>query len=138
VKVRLYIRVRLQDGNRPFVDPVFAAYGKLKPLYAIIDERPEHHSKGVYHLQHIKSVKRIWEKVGTDAASALTARLKRERMIEVKKAGFSVIEERPTPALGRDLYEITYTACAYFHISKWPGAAACFSGPVVSIRSSRK
>jgi integrase/recombinase XerD len=51
VKVHLYIRVRLSDGNRQYVDPVYAANGKLKPLYAVVDGKPEHHPEGVYHLR---------------------------------------------------------------------------------------
>ena len=40
MKVRPYIHVRLADGNRQFVDPVYAANGKLKPFYAVIDGTP--------------------------------------------------------------------------------------------------
>lgn len=34
MKVRLYIRVRLDNGTRQYVNPVYAANGKLKPFYA--------------------------------------------------------------------------------------------------------
>ena len=53
VKVRLSLRVRLPNGKRLFVAPVYAASGKLKPLYAIVSGKPEHHPEGVYHLRYL-------------------------------------------------------------------------------------
>jgi hypothetical protein len=103
VKVRLYVRVQLSDGNRQYVDPVCAANGKLKPLYAVVDGKPEHHPEGVYHLRYLENGKRIWESVGTDAPSALTARLKKERTLGAKEAGVIVVEDEAER--GRDLTE---------------------------------
>ena len=39
--VRLKIRVRLPDGSRPFLESVLSANNKLKPLYAIVDGKPQ-------------------------------------------------------------------------------------------------
>jgi len=50
VKVHLYIRVRLSNGTRQYLDPVYAANGKLRPLYALVAGNPEHHPEGVYPL----------------------------------------------------------------------------------------
>jgi len=61
MKVRLYLRVRLPNGNRQCVDPVYAANGKLKPLCAFVDGKQEHHREGVYHLRYLKAGKRVWE-----------------------------------------------------------------------------
>ena len=44
--VRLKIRVRLCNGNRAYLDPVFSSNGKLKPLYAVVLGKPEHHPEG--------------------------------------------------------------------------------------------
>lgn len=38
--VHLYIRIRLSDGGRQYVDPVYAANGELKPLYAVVAGNP--------------------------------------------------------------------------------------------------
>jgi hypothetical protein len=46
--VRLKIRVRLSNGCRSYVDPIFSSNGKLKPLYAVVNGKPEHHPEGVY------------------------------------------------------------------------------------------
>jgi hypothetical protein len=44
--VRLKQRVRLSDGSRPYLDPVLSADGKVKPLYAVVDGKAEHHPEG--------------------------------------------------------------------------------------------
>ncbi len=47
--VRLKIRVRLSNGSRAYLDPVFSSNGKLKPLYAVVNGKPEHHPEGIYN-----------------------------------------------------------------------------------------
>ncbi len=79
MKVRIKIRVRHPDGTYPFLDPIESGNGKLKPLYAIVDGKVEHHPEGVYFLRYLKEGKRIWERVGNDAQLALAAEQKRER-----------------------------------------------------------
>lgn len=54
MKVRLYIRVRLADGNRHFVEPVYAANGKIKPFYGVVNGGVEHHPEGVYYVRYLK------------------------------------------------------------------------------------
>ena len=106
MKVRLYLRIRLANGNRQFIDPVYAANGKLKPLYALVDGNAEHHPEGVYYLRYLKHGKRVWEYVGTDAPSAMTARLKRERILAAQAAGVEIPDEnKAQQQSGRDLNE---------------------------------
>ena len=62
--VRLKIRVKLSNGSRAYVDPVFSSNNKLKPLYALVDGKPRHHPEGVYHLRYMKRGKRVWEDDG--------------------------------------------------------------------------
>jgi hypothetical protein len=62
--VRLKIRVRLSNGSRAYVDPVFSSDGKLKPLFAVVNGKPEHHPEGVYNLRYVKAGKRVWDAVG--------------------------------------------------------------------------
>ncbi len=47
MRARLYIRVRLNDGRHPFVEPVSSGNNKIKAFYAIVDGEPEHHPEGV-------------------------------------------------------------------------------------------
>jgi integrase/recombinase XerD len=77
--VRLKIRVRLSDGSRPFLDPVLSTNGKLKPLYAVVSGKPEHHPEGVYFLRYLKDGKRLWETVGADPTFALDEKRRREK-----------------------------------------------------------
>ena len=54
-KVTLLIRIRV--GKRyPFAEPVYSANGKLKPLWAMVDGRPEHHLEGTYHLRYHRKI----------------------------------------------------------------------------------
>ncbi len=63
--VRLKLRVKLPDGNRAYVEPVFSSNGKLKPLYGVVGGKPRHHPEGIYNLRYFKNGKRVWEPVGT-------------------------------------------------------------------------
>jgi hypothetical protein len=65
--VRLKIRVRLSNGSRAYVDPVYSSNGKLKPLYAVVNGKPEHHPEGIYNLRYVKAGKSVWDAVGTNA-----------------------------------------------------------------------
>ena len=51
--VRLKLRVHLPDGSRPYLDPIFAANGKLKPGHALLDGSPTHFPEDVYHLRYL-------------------------------------------------------------------------------------
>lgn len=107
MKVHLYIRVRLPDGSRQYADPVYLSNGKPKPLYALVDGKPEHHPEGVYHLRYCRADgKRAYEAVGNDVWAALTARIKRERTLEARAVGIEVQEPDSQPK-GRNLYEAT-------------------------------
>lgn len=79
--VRLKIPARLLDGSRPFLDPVPAPKGRLKPLCAIVNGTPEHHPEGVYFLRYAKNNKRVWEAVGDDAQMALDAKRRKQRVL---------------------------------------------------------
>jgi hypothetical protein len=79
--IRLKIRVRLSNGSRAYVDPVFSSNGKLKPLYAVVNGKSEHHPEGVYNLRYVKAGKRVWDAVGTDAQLALTTKLRVEHKL---------------------------------------------------------
>lgn len=68
-KVSLKIRIKTTDGTRRYATPVFAANGRLKPLFAIVGGKPELHAEGVYNLRYRREGRRIWEPVGTGVFS---------------------------------------------------------------------
>jgi len=74
-KVRLYIRVRRSDGRDSFVDPTWNRNRTLRVGYALIDGQPEHHPEGIYYLRFLRSGKRVWEAVGSDAPGRALANL---------------------------------------------------------------
>jgi site-specific recombinase XerD len=92
-KVTLMLRIRTADGKRPFVPPVYAANGRLRPLYALVAGNAEHHPEGVYHLRYAANDKRIWESVGKDPNAAIAAKLRREHIFKAKEMGLVVVEE---------------------------------------------
>jgi len=49
--VRLKLRVRLPDGSRPYLNPIFSGNKKLKPGYAVLDGKPVHFPDSVYDLR---------------------------------------------------------------------------------------
>ena len=101
--VRLKLRVRLPDGSRPYLNPIFSGNKKLKPGYAVHDGKPAHFPDGVYHLRYLKGARRVWEAVGSDAEFANTARLKREKSLGAKAAGVTVVEDEPEVAVKTNL-----------------------------------
>ena len=104
MKVKLYIRVRRPDGTRQYLNPVFSANGKLKPFYALVQGKPEHHPEGVYNLRYKKAGKLVWRITGTDPQQAVTAQLKLERTIAAKEVGLEIKEQAPEVP-GRSLAE---------------------------------
>jgi hypothetical protein len=96
--VRLKLRVRLADGSRSYLDPVYSGNNKLKPGYASVGGKHVHFPDGVYHLRYLKGSRRVWEAVGSDAQFALIAKLKREKSLEAKAAGVSVVEDEAEAA----------------------------------------
>jgi integrase/recombinase XerD len=85
--VRLKIRVRFPNGSRAYVDPVFSSNSKLKPSYALVDGKPEHHPEGVYNLRYVRGGKRVWHPVGCDAQAAMTAKLQVEHKLQAVLLG---------------------------------------------------
>lgn len=120
--VRLKIRIRLPDGSRPYLDPVPSGNGKLKPLYALVDGKPEHHPEGCYFLRYANAEgKRVWERVGKDGQFALGARLKRERSGAAEAVGVGIVHDTDKRLLSKAIAE--YNAEIKAHKSKRTHAA---------------
>jgi integrase len=101
--VRLKLRVRLPDGSRPYLDPVFTGNHKLKPGYAMLDGKPVHFPDSVYHLRYMKGARRVWEAVGSDAQFALIAKMKKEKANDAIAAGLVIANDEPEPQPQTDL-----------------------------------
>ena len=114
MSVKVYIRIRREDGIRQYTNPVYSANGKLKPFYAIVSGNPEHHPEGVYNLRYRDGGKLIWKVVGTDPQSAVTAQRKLEasqeaRAVGLRVEGENVKEEEAVPVVsGRPLTQAIF------------------------------
>jgi hypothetical protein len=47
----LYIRIKTEDGKKPYCKPVYQSNGRRKPQFAMVNGEPEHRKEGVYHLR---------------------------------------------------------------------------------------
>ena len=68
LKVTLYLRITTAEGKRKMCKPVYAARGRLKPLYAV-DAKGNglgHHPEGEYYLLYAANGKRA----GSDSCVA--------------------------------------------------------------------
>jgi integrase/recombinase XerD len=97
-KVSLMIRIKEGD-KRPFVKPVFAANGRVRPLYAFVNGVPQHHPEGTYYIRWADGDQRVWEPVGVDPYAAIAAKLRREHILESKNLGIAVVEPPSTNRL---------------------------------------
>ena len=84
---RIYIRVVLPDGSRPYCNPVCTANQKLRAQYALIDGKPRHHPEGVYYLRYTTGGKRRWERVGADPSLALVRLQLRDYALQAESLG---------------------------------------------------
>ena len=93
LKAKLYIRVRLDNGRRVHVDPVFAENQKLKPLFALINGKPEKHNEGVYYLRYLKDGKYTWEAAGADSQEAVRKLNQKNVSFEAQANGLKVVAD---------------------------------------------
>lgn len=74
--VRIKLRIKTPEGRRVYADPVFEVKGRLKPLWARVNGKPELHPEGVYALRYGNR----WEFCGqgTDVVTATKLRLEQQ------------------------------------------------------------
>ena len=99
-KAKAYIRISLPDGSRPHCPPVYSGNHKIKPQYALVNGKPEHHPEGVYYLRYSAGGKRHWELVGSDA-TLVASRLNDRNYILAGGKLASEPEAEPEPIAGQ-------------------------------------
>ena len=87
-KVSIYVR-----SGASYYQPVFAANGKLRPGFAMVNGVPQHLGDGIYSLRYQIDGKRKWEPVGADAQLALTKKVQRERILAAQVVGGLVTDQ---------------------------------------------
>lgn len=85
-KVKLFIRVRLTNGTQVRVAPAKNKNHSLRPLWAVIKGKEEHHPEGTYVLRlRDQDGRRRWLTVGNSVDAAMAARARKEKELKLAK-----------------------------------------------------
>lgn len=76
--VTVKIRIKTPEGKRVYANPVWEKKGSLKPLYARVAGKAEHHPEGVYALRYGNK----WDFVGQQTDVVMATKLRREQELE--------------------------------------------------------
>lgn len=90
VPVALVMRIRLGNGERKYTALAITKNGKIKPLFAVINGKVEHHPEGVYALRYREDGRLRYRQVGTDVDAAETAKLNLQLELRRKVPGTTV------------------------------------------------
>lgn len=90
-EVNLTKRVTTEEGERRFFPVEFANNGRVKPDVVLVDGEAKRYSNGRYYLDWRQNGKRIRLCVGTDAASAGAALLKKTSELNAINNGLEIV-----------------------------------------------
>jgi site-specific recombinase XerD len=76
--VTIKIRIKTPEGKRVYANPVFETKGRLRPLWARVGGKAEHHPEGVYALRYGNK----WEFCGQHTDVVMATKLRREQELE--------------------------------------------------------
>jgi integrase len=82
--VAIRIRFKTPEGKLVVAQPVWAKKGTLKPLWARINGRPQHHPEAVYVLRYGTK----WENVGQHLDVVMATKLRREQELADEAAAY--------------------------------------------------
>jgi integrase/recombinase XerD len=85
-------RIRIGDKH-VFAPVVMTANGRVKPDYVLIGGKPEKHTKGRYYIDWTEGGRRKRKSVGTDAAFALAAKLRKSAEIAATGHGVLIVPQ---------------------------------------------
>ena len=97
-KVSVHIRFTRPDGSRHYLKPVFVNR-RLKPLYALVDKKPEHFPSGVYYMRYTQEGKPRWEMIGANAEQVLDILRERKHDLEGAALGRPAAALTPKPVV---------------------------------------
>ncbi len=89
MKVNITKRIDTPEGNS-YCPVVVGPNGRIKPDWAIVNDRQEKHPEGAYYLDWNEDGKRRRMSVGTDAATACNSRARKQRYLDAFAAGLFV------------------------------------------------
>jgi integrase/recombinase XerD len=127
-EVNLTRRIRV-DGKDRYAPVVYAANGRIRADYVLINDKEKYHPGGAFYLDWYEGSKRFRQSVGTDPAQAAAKRHMQEGILRAKSAGVANV-----PALAREaakngklLGNAVDTYLAEIKISKKPKTLAAYT-----------
>lgn len=81
-KVTLLLRISRPDGTWTYTKSVTSANNQLRPLFAFVDGRPEHHPEGAYYIRYSVHGRRRCDRIGPNATEAKTALKRQQHLLE--------------------------------------------------------
>ena len=92
VSVWKYVKV----GNRwKYCKPVDGRNHKIKPHWALVDGKPEHHPEGNFYISRRDGKKKIWKKIGPNPSDAVNAAKIEESILNASALGVRIKPEVP-------------------------------------------
>ena len=92
VSVWKYVKV----GNRwKYCRPVYGRNNKIKPNWAFVDGKPEHHPEGNFYISRRDGKKKIWRKIGPNPSDAVNAAKIEKSILNAKALGVQIKPELP-------------------------------------------
>lgn len=97
-KAHLLLRIVRPDGSWTYAKPVFAGNNRLKPLYALVNGKPEHHPEGAYYVRFSAHGRRHLKRAGSDSTEALRVLARQMYLLHGLAMGVESPELPPQPA----------------------------------------
>jgi integrase len=87
LKVTLLLRAKSTNGNRPYLNPVMAGNGKIRPLWAVYKNQPTHFPDDVYYPRYKQGKRLVFARTGSDLAVAQIELRRLINRLEAKAVG---------------------------------------------------
>lgn len=90
----LYLNYKKADGKWTMGKPAVKGNGRLKPLWVMVDGKEEHHPEARYKVSWYDNGKKRFEDVGQDPDVAIATLSRREKSLEAKAEGLTVLDDK--------------------------------------------
>ena len=90
----LYVNVKMPDGKWKFLRPVTKGNGRLEAGWALVGETPTQFADFNYYVSWYESGKKRFELCGKDTDVAVATISRREKSLEAKAEGLTVLDEK--------------------------------------------
>ena len=86
----VYLRViRARDHQHHFAKAIWLTKSRIRPHYAVVDGKPEHHPEGAYYLRYRLAGKRVWKQLGNDPSLVFDRWREKKNELDAERHGKS-------------------------------------------------